>query len=309
MIRSYEQKIYASDVLTDSTGRMYALVNNPSGTTNVVIGILDNLFDNYSTNNIYRVAGSMIELTMPSDNFVGFFTATVCYNDSSNSGQLRKKRLFEQTQLTPEELSEYDDYNIALGKEGYPTVNTSLDNLKSYLQSGGTYNYLSNNPLLWNFDATEKQTALAKLGTYSSTTVNSITSSLMPITGVIDSVSAFTKTNISNTPTFNNVISTGGVSCYFTFTVGATEVASYTKVGSFTITANSAYDISTAQYIAGTGLIYNSNNILLGMPNFMIQTSASDNVISVNVYLADGVGGSGSHTINASVEIPVYVVL
>ena len=307
MIANLQYEISSTDVLT-SLGRTYYVATHNLGTTNLLITLVSPSGDVMNGNDMFSLTDNQVVVEIPSQSFSGKYKLYIYYNTGS-TGNFTKKKLFEQSLIDYDDIADYGDYRIAVGKAGTPTKNVTIDDFKAGLADSQTLPYLSDDPNDWDFTLTERMAAQYKLNVYDKAITDSMYSGAYPVTGVIDSVSAFTKNsgNISGTVTFNNVISPAGVSMYFKVPLTATEGTSgEIAVGTFTITGNSHYVLATDFTPYAQAMIADTNGILKGIGAARISSSLSSNVFTCTFYLSAS-AVSGAREAYVSLNFPVYV--
>lgn len=308
MISSLTYDITPASVIVEN-GRSYYTATHNLGTKNVLVSMTSPDGDLMNGSDMFTLTDNSVTVEIPSESFTGVYTLYIYYT-SDESQSLSKKRLFEQSLIDYDEIGSYGDYRIALGKPGSLTKNMTVDDFKAALADSQSLPYLSDDPSDWSFTVLEQATAQTKLNTYSKGLVDNMYSSIYPVTGVIDNVSSFTKngTNISGTPTFNNVISPVGVSIYMSVPLTATEGSSGEKaIGSFTITGLSHFSLASNFTPYTQALVFNSNDVLVGTAGIRLGSTISSNVFTVTVYMNAGATYGNARTLQFSVDFPIYV--
>lgn len=307
MLNNLVYEITQVDVL-ESNDRYYFLAQHNLNNTNILVTLTAPNGDIMNGADMFTVTSNNVVCELPEKSFVGKYILTIYYSTDSTA-QLTKKKLFEQGTISPDRIDDYSDYRLAIGKSGMPTQNITIDDFKNGLADSGSLPYLSDNPSNWNFTTPELMAAQQKLNVYSKGVVDSMYDGTYPITGVIDSVSSFSKntSTISGTVTFNNVITIGGVSCYFKIPLTSTEAQGEILVGTFTIDMLPHFNASSSFSPYAQALVFNSSNVLLGSAGCRIVSTYSNGTFNCMLYL-NGYGTSGTaRTAHLSIDFPIYV--
>lgn len=308
MLNNLVYEITQGDVL-ESNDRYYFLAQHNLNNTNILVTLTAPNGDIMNGADMFTVTSNNVVCELPEKLFVGKYILTIYYSTDSTA-QLTKKKLFEQGTISPDRIDDFSDYRLAIGKAGMPTQNITIDDFKNGLADSGSLPYLSDNPSNWNFTLMEQIAAQQKLNVYSKGLVDNMYSGTYPITGIIDSVSSFSKNtaNISGTVVFNNMITIGGVSCYFKIPFTATEAQGEVIVGTFTITMNSHYNGASSFTPFAQGMVFNSsNNVLLGCAGCRIASTYNNGVFTCTLYI-NGYGTSGNpRNVYLPIDFPIYV--
>ena len=132
MIKIKKQRFNGSDVMSEA-GEYYYIFRHLLNTTNYLVSIVDNEGNIRNTGNIFTKTEMDVKITVPNDS-IGTWEVSVYYEDNSQQ-DLTKKRLFEQDLIPLNDIPNYLDYNVAVGRPSSSTVNMKLADLKSFCQS------------------------------------------------------------------------------------------------------------------------------------------------------------------------------
>jgi hypothetical protein len=211
MIKIKKQRFNGSDVMREAS-EYYYIFQHLLNTTNYLVSIVDNEGNIRNTGNIFTKTEMDVKITVPNDS-IGTWEVSVYYEDNSQQ-DLTKKRLFEQDLIPLNDIPNYLDYNVAVGRPSSSTVNMKLADLKSFCQSaqGSSIYLLKSNNL---GDLLSPSEARQHLNVYDRQYVNGYLSNFIPRTGFISSVSSFTPEGSTwNTPVVSTVKNANGVNVY-----------------------------------------------------------------------------------------------
>ena len=211
MIKIKKQRFNGSDVMSE-VGEYYYIFRHLLNTTNYLVSIVDNEGNIRNTGNIFTKTEMDVKITVP-NNSIGTWEVSVYYEDNSQQ-DLTKKRLFEQDLIPLNDIPNYLDYNVAMGRPSSSTVNMKLADLKSFCQSAldsSTYLLKGNNLS----DLQSTQEARQSLNVYDKQYVDAYIENFIPRSGFISSVSSFTPEGLTqNTPVVSTVRNTNGINVY-----------------------------------------------------------------------------------------------
>lgn len=211
MIKIKKQRFNGSDVMREA-GEYYYIFRHLLNTTNYLVSIVDNEGNIRNTGNIFTKSETEVKITVPNDS-IGVWEVSVYYEDNSQQ-DLTKKRLFEQDLIPLNDIPNYLDYNVAVGRPSSSTVNMKLADLKSFCQStqDSPIYLLKGNNLS---DLLSVSEARQNLNVYDKQYVNGYLSNFIPRSGFISSVSSFTPEGSTwNTPVVSTVKNANGVNVY-----------------------------------------------------------------------------------------------
>lgn len=211
MIKIKKQRFNGSDVMREA-GEYYYIFRHLLNTTNYLVSIVDNEGNIRNTGNIFTKTEMDVKITVPNDS-IGVWEVSVYYEDNSQQ-DLTKKRLFEQDLIPLNDIPNYLDYNVAVGRPSSSTVNMKLADLKSFCQStqDSPMYLLRGNNLS---DLLSVSEARQNLNVYDKQYVNGYLSNFIPRSGFISSVSSFTPEGSTwNTPVVSTVKNANGVNVY-----------------------------------------------------------------------------------------------
>ena len=213
MLKVKTQKFTNADVIFDrGVGQYYFIMPHNLGTQNYLVSVTDNEGNIRNTSNLFVKDNNQLLVNVPGFN-IGIWTCQVYYEDGSQQ-DLSKKRLFEQDLIPLEELHNYLNYNVAIGRPNSSTVNMSLANLKSFCQSTldtSIYLLRSNNLS----DLTSIASARQNLDVYDKSYIDNYIRSFIPKNGYIDTVSSFAVAGETTyAPVVSTVRGTYGVNVY-----------------------------------------------------------------------------------------------
>ena len=211
MIKIKKQRFNGSDVMRE-VGEYYYIFRHLLNTTNYLVSIVDNEGNIRNTGNIFTKTEMDVKITVP-NNSIGTWEVSVYYEDNSQQ-DLTKKRLFEQDLIPLNDIPNYLDYNVAVGRPSSSTVNMKLADLKSFCQStlDSSMYLLRGNNLS---DLLSVSDARQNLNVYDKQYVDAYLENFIPRTGFISSVSPFTPSGMTgNAPVVSTVKNANGVNAY-----------------------------------------------------------------------------------------------
>ena len=211
MIKIKKQRFNGSDVMNEA-GEYYYIFRHLLNTTNYLVSIVDNEGNIRNTGNIFTKTETDVKITVP-NNSIGTWEVSVYYEDNSQQ-DLTKKRLFEQDLIPLDDIPNYLDYNVAVGRPSSSTVNMKLADLKSFCQSSlDSSIYLSKGLNLGDLDSVVE--ARQNLNVYDKQYVDAYLENFIPRSGFISSVSSFTPEGSTwNTPVVSTVKNANGINVY-----------------------------------------------------------------------------------------------
>ena len=211
MIKIKKQRFNGSDVMSEA-GEYYYIFRHLLNTTNYLVSIVDNEGNIRNTGNIFTKTETEVKITVP-NNSIGTWEVSVYYEDNSQQ-DLTKKRLFEQDIIPLNDIPNYLDYNVAVGRPYSSAVNMKLADLKSFCQSAldsSTYLLRGNNLS----DLLSVSDARQNLNVYDKQYVDAYLENFIPRSGFISSVSSFTPERSTwNTPVVSTVRCANGINVY-----------------------------------------------------------------------------------------------
>ena len=211
MIKIKKQRFNGSDVMREA-GEYYYIFRHLLNTTNYLVSIVDNEGNIRNTGNIFTKTEMDVKITVPNDS-IGTWEVSVYYEDNSQQ-DLTKKRLFEQDLIPLNDIPNYLDYNVAVGRPLSSTVNMKLADLKSFCQStlDSSIYLLRRNNLS---DLLSVSDARQNLNVYDKQYVDAYLENFIPRSGFISSVSPFTPSGMTqNAPIVSTVKNANGVNVY-----------------------------------------------------------------------------------------------
>ena len=211
MIKIKKQRFNGSDVMSE-TGEYYYIFRHLLNTTNYLVSIVDNEGNIRNTGNIFTKTETDVKITVPNDS-IGTWEVSVYYEDNSQQ-DLTKKRLFEQDIIPRNDIPNYLDYNVAVGRPYSSAVNVKLADLKSFCQSSldSSIYLLRGNNLS---DLRSVSDARQNLNIYDKQYVDAYLENFIPRSGFISSVSSFTPEGSTwLTPVVSTVKSANGINVY-----------------------------------------------------------------------------------------------
>ena len=211
MIKIKKQRFNGSDVMSEA-GEYYYIFRHLLNTTNYLVSIVDNEGNIRNTGNIFTKTEMDVKITVPNDS-IGTWEVSVYYEDNSQQ-DLTKKRLFEQDLIPRNDISNYLDYNVAVGRPSSSTVNMKLADLKSFCQStlDSSIYLLRRNNLS---DLLSVSNARQNLNVYDKQYVDAYLENFIPRSGFISSVSPFTPSGSThNAPVVSTVKNANGINAY-----------------------------------------------------------------------------------------------
>ena len=211
MIKIKKQRFNGSDVMREES-EYYYIFRHLLNTTNYLVSIVDNEGNIRNTGNIFTKTEMDVKITVPNDS-IGVWEVSVYYEDNSQQ-DLTKKRLFEQDLIPLNDIPNYLDYNVAVGRPSSSTVNMKLADLKSFCQTSlDSSMYLSRSNNL--SDLQSASDARQNLNVYGKEYVDAYLENFIPRSGFILSVSSFTPEGSTwNTPVVSTVKNANGVNVY-----------------------------------------------------------------------------------------------
>lgn len=211
MIKIKKQRFNGSDVMSE-VGEYYYIFRHLLNTTNYLVSIVDDESNIRNTGNIFTKTEMDVKITVPNDS-IGTWEVSVYYEDNSQQ-DLTKKRLFEQDLIPLDDIPNYLDYNVAVGRPASSTVNMKLADLKSFCQSAlDSSIYLLRDRNLGDLQSTQE--ARQNLNVYDKQYVDAYLENFIPRSGFISSVSSFTPEGATwLTPVVSTVRSANGINVY-----------------------------------------------------------------------------------------------
>lgn len=304
MLNTLNYEIHSYDCQTVDGVTTYT-ANHGLGTKNILCTLIDPSGDVMNGSNMFTLTDNTVTVNIVSSSFNGSYKLSVYYEDGSNN--YNKKKLFEQALVPYNNLNQYGDYRVAIGKAESMTQNVTLNDFKNGM-AGQNLPYLSDNPTNWDFDLSEKLMAQYKLDVYNKSLVDNMYSSVYPVTGIIDSISSFTRntTTLSTDPTLTTVIHPSGVHITMVITATAGEIiGSGINIGYFKINPLSMYNVDV-NTIYTSGLIVDGNSILQGTCVVELNAFVSSGSVTVPVLISTN-AAYANKTIIFSVDIPLQV--
>ena len=211
MIKIKKQRFNGSDIMVGE-GEYYYIFRHLLNTTNYLVSIVDDEGNIRNTGNIFTKTEMDVKITVPNYS-IGTWEVSVYYEDNSQQ-DLTKKRLFEQDLIPLDDIPNYLDYNIAMGRPSSSTVNMKLADLKSFCQStldSSVYLLRSNNLS----DLLSPSDARQNLNVYDKQYVDAYLENFIPRSGFISSVSSFTPEGSTwLTPVASTVKNANGINVY-----------------------------------------------------------------------------------------------
>ena len=211
MIKIKKQRFNGSDVMSE-TGEYYYIFRHLLNTTNYLVSIVDDESNIRNTGNIFTKTETDVKITVP-NNSIGTWEVSVYYEDNSQQ-DLTKKRLFEQDIIPLNDIPNYLDYNVAVGRPYSSAVNMKLADLKSFCQNSldSSIYLLRGNNLS---DLLSVSDARQSLNVYGKEYVDAYLENFIPRSGFISSVSTFTPEGSTwLTPVVSTVRSANGINVY-----------------------------------------------------------------------------------------------
>lgn len=211
MIKIKKQRFNGSDVRNEA-GEYYYIFRHLLNTTNYLVSIVDDESNIRNTGNIFTKTEIDVKITVP-NNSIGTWEVSIYYEDNSQQ-DLTKKRLFEQDLIPLNDISNYLDYNVAVGGPSSSTVNMKLADLKSFCQSAldSSIYLLRRNNLR---DLLSVSDARQNLNVYDKEYVDRYLGNFIPRSGFISSVSPFTPSGSThNAPVVSTVKNANGINAY-----------------------------------------------------------------------------------------------
>lgn len=213
MIKIKKQRFNGSDVMSEA-GEYYYIFRHLLNTTNYLVSIVDNEGNIRNTGNIFTKTETEVKITVP-NNSIGTWEVSVYYEDNSQQ-DLTKKRLFEQDLIPLDDIPNYLEYNVAVGRPSSSTVNMKLADLKSFCQSSlDSSIYLLKSRNLDDLPPEGRSDARQSLNVYGKEYVDAYLENFIPRSGFISSVSSFTPEGSTwLTPVVSTVRSANGINVY-----------------------------------------------------------------------------------------------
>lgn len=307
MLKSIVYEIHSYDCQQLAGQTVFTAVHN-LGTQNILCTLSDPDGEVMNGGNMFTLTDDTVTVNIAEAAFQGTYKFVIYYENGSS--QYSKKKLFEQPLISYSRINEFYDYRLAIGKEGAMTQNVTIGDFKNGISSSDLP-YLSNNPADWNFTLTGQLAAQQKLDVYSKQLIDNMYSSAYPVTGVIDTISSFTRntTGISTNPSFYNTVHPGGVHISMAVSATASELNAVTgiNIGSFKITPLPSFGIDSNSGIYASGIVIDSDGVLRGICKVELNPFVnSDNDIIVPVLISTN-GMSFAKTIYFSIDLPVTV--
>ena len=211
MIKIKKQRFNGSDVMSEA-GEYYYIFRHLLNTTNYLVSIVDNESNIRNTGNIFTKTEIDVKITVPNDS-IGAWEVSVYYEDNSQQ-DLTKKRLFEQDLIPLNDIPNYLDYNVAVGRPYSSAANMKLADLKSFCQislDSSIYLLRGNNLS----DLLSVSDARQNLNVYDRQYVNEYLENFIPRSGFISSIESFTPSGLTqNPPVVSTVKNANGVNVY-----------------------------------------------------------------------------------------------
>ena len=213
MIKIKKQRFNGSDVMS-GVGEYYYIFRHLLNTTNYLVSIVDNEGNIRNTGNIFTKTETDVKITVP-NNSIGTWEVSVYYEDNSQQ-DLTKKRLFEQDLIPLDDIPNYLDYNVAMGRPSSSTVNMKLADLKSFCQNSlDSSIYLLKSRNLDDLPLDRRSDARQSLNVYDKEYVDAYLENFIPRSGFISSVSSFTPEGSTwLTPVVSTVRNANGINVY-----------------------------------------------------------------------------------------------
>ena len=213
MIKIKKQRFNGSDVMSEA-GEYYYIFRHLLNTTNYLVSIVDDESNIRNTGNIFTKTETDVKITVP-NNSIGTWEVSVYYEDNSQQ-DLTKKRLFEQDLIPLDDIPNYLDYNVAVGRPSSSTVNMKLADLKSFCQNSlDSSIYLLKSRNLDDLPPDQRSAARQNLNVYGKEYVDAYLENFIPRSGFISSVSSFTPEGSTwNTPVVSTVRCANGINVY-----------------------------------------------------------------------------------------------
>ena len=220
MLNRITKTIYGSQVNYDSSiGYYYDVVHN-IGSEDIIIGVYDNSGKLMNTNGLLeKIDDNTLRVFFPNSS-INYWTVFLFYDNGETIETAPKKRLFEQDQVAAADLSNYLDYNLAMGGPNLATYNVTIAQFKSFCQAtfdSSLYLLKSNNLS----DLNSVATARNNLDVYDKATVDSLFANVYPAEGYLASYGSFTDYGVFSDLVVNPVIDSRGISVNVSFTSGA----------------------------------------------------------------------------------------
>lgn len=220
MLNRVSKTIYADQIqYSDNIGYYYDYAHNV-GSDDILVGVFDNSGKLMNTNGLFeKIDDNTLRIFFPT-NYGIQWTAYVFYEDGDILLTAPKKRLFEQDTINAADLNNYLDYRLAMGREGRPTYNVTLEDFKTWCQAqldSSLYLLKANNLS----DLNDVAIARNNLDVYSKSDVDTMAGNLMSVGGFVDAVSSITPLGIVLT-TQNRIIDFGGVNIVVSFSISST---------------------------------------------------------------------------------------
>ena len=211
MIKIKKQRFNGSDVMRE-VGEYYYIFRHLLNTTNYLVSIVDNEGNIRNTGNIFTKTEMDVKITVPNDS-IGTWEVSIYYEDNSQQ-DLTKKRLFEQDLIPLDDIPNYLDYNVAVGRPSSSMVNMKLSDLKSFCQRAMDSSiYLLKDRNLGDLQSTQE--ARQSLSVYDKEYVDAYLENFIPRSGFISSVSSFTPEGSTwITPVVSTVKNANGINVY-----------------------------------------------------------------------------------------------
>ena len=211
MIKIKKQRFNGSDVMRE-VGEYYYIFRHLLNTTNYLVSIVDDEGNIRNTGNIFTKTEMDVKITVPNDS-IGTWEVSVYYEDNSQQ-DLTKKRLFEQDLIPLNDIPNYLDYNVAMGRPSSSTVNMKLADLKSFCQSAMDSSiYLLKDRNLGDLQSTQE--ARQNLNVYDKQYVDAYLENFIPRSGFVSSISTFTPEGSTwLTPVVSTVKNANGINVY-----------------------------------------------------------------------------------------------
>jgi len=153
----------------------------------ILVGVFDENGKLMNSNGLYeKLDDNTLRIYFPT-NYNITWNVYVFYEDGDILLTAPKKRLFEQDTISAADLNSYLDYRLAMGKEGKPTYNVTIEDFKSWCQQsidGSIYLLKSNNLS----DLNDVAAARNNLDVYSKASVDAIADDLVQASGNVNTV-------------------------------------------------------------------------------------------------------------------------